>query len=71
MHRRWYPSEHLSLVVSADFSEASNSIYGIWLQKHEQIPDEEDERWFHTPLQVADAGHRYQRALDLVKNLPQ
>jgi len=67
-YRKWYPSEGMSLVVVADFSQASSPINGIWLHKNEPIPGKGDDRWFGTPFQVADARHYPAKAFTLIKN---
>ena len=66
-YRRYYPSEGMSLIICADFSQPASQITAAWVAKGERI-EEGDERWFTTPFQVADARHRVDEAFRLVRN---
>lgn len=66
-YRRHYRSEGLTLVIAANFAEASSPITAAWVGAGE-YPAEDDERWHSTPYQVADARHRPNEAFRLVRN---
>lgn len=67
VYRRHYRTEGLSLVLRANFSEASSPIAAAWVKSGESIA-EDDWRWFSTPYQVADARHSPDKAFGLIRN---
>jgi len=55
------------LTVSADFAQASSPLWGCW-HETKAVPPASDEKWFQSPYQVADARHRRDQAIELLKN---
>lgn len=67
MSRQYYRTEGMSLIVAANWAQASDPIRAAWVEPGEPTPDDSDDRWFGTPFQVADARHDERRALRLVR----
>ena len=69
LYRHYFTSKKKTLAVCINFSKPNNFIRAIWLDKGEEVPFQNDRRWFDSPYRVNEARHDKKRAFQLVRDI--